>query len=81
MIIRGIFLFCIKTYVVTPHLNPLIKMVQMRGSQHMVSMRNKKNYPSIIIKYPFLSRALYNILIYLLKGQVGLSKFKYGSVH
>ena len=24
----------------------------------MVSMRNKKNYPSIIIKYPFLSRAL-----------------------
>ena len=28
------------------------------GSQHMVSMRNKNNYPSIIIKYSLLSRAL-----------------------
>ena len=28
------------------------------GSQHMVSMRNKKNYLSIIIKYSVLSRAL-----------------------
>ena len=28
------------------------------GSQHMVSMKNKKNYPSIIIKYSLLYRAL-----------------------
>ena len=32
------------------------------GSQHTVSMRNKKNYPSIIIKYPLLSRALFRVL-------------------
>ena len=32
MIIRDNFcLFCIKTYVVTPHLNLLIETVQMRG--------------------------------------------------
>ena len=28
------------------------------GPQHIVSMRNKKNYPSIIIKYSLLPRAL-----------------------
>ena len=28
------------------------------GSQHILSIRNKKNYPSIIIKYSFLSRVL-----------------------
>ena len=27
-------------------------------TKHMVSMRNKKKYPPIIIKYPLLSRAL-----------------------
>ena len=32
--------------------------VSDEGSQHMVSVRNKKNNPSIIIKYPLLSRAL-----------------------
>ena len=38
-------LFSIKTYVVTPHQNRLSE-----GSQHMISVRNKKNYPSINIK-------------------------------
>ena len=47
-----------KTYVVTPHLNCLIEPVQMRGSQHIVLMRNK-NDPSSIIKYSLLSRALF----------------------
>ena len=32
---------------------PLIWTISSdEGSQHMVSIRNKKNYPSIIIKYP-----------------------------
>ena len=32
MIVRGMFCeYCIKTYVVTPHLNRLDKTVQMRG--------------------------------------------------
>ena len=30
------------------------------GSQHMVSVRNKKSYFLIIIRYSLLSRALYN---------------------
>ena len=34
-----------------PHLNCLDETVLMRGSQHMVLMRGKKNYSSIIIKY------------------------------
>ena len=38
-----------KTYVMTPHLNHLVEMVLMR---------NKKNYPSVINKYSFLSKAL-----------------------
>ena len=48
----------ISPYVVTPHLNHLPSSEPSQwdssdeGSQHMVSMRNKKNYPSIIIKYP-----------------------------
>ena len=43
MITRGnICYFCIKIYVVTPHLNRLNGLGE--GSQHMVSMRNKKNY-------------------------------------
>ena len=32
------------------------------GSQHMVSVRNKKNYPSVIIKYSLLSRAVTALL-------------------
>ena len=44
MIIRDNFSkFCIKTYVVTPHLNCLDE-----GSQHMVSLRNKKNYHQML---------------------------------
>ena len=30
-------------------------------SQHMVSKRNKQNYPSVIIKYTLLSRALWDV--------------------
>ena len=33
----------------------------------MVSMRNKKNYPSTIINYPFLSRALFVLFALLCK--------------
>ena len=52
MIIRDNFcLFCIKIYVITPHLNCLAKMVQMRDHNIMVSMRNKKNYHQIL---PFI---------------------------
>ena len=40
------------------------------GSQHMVSKRNKQNYPSVIIKYSLLSKALkastFNLFIHLL---------------
>ena len=44
MIIRGNFCqFCIKLYVVTPHLYSFTEMVKMRG-QNMVLVRNKKNY-------------------------------------
>ena len=51
MIIRDNFChFFTKTYVVTPHHG------SDEGSQHIFSIRNKKNYPSIIIKYS--SRAL-----------------------
>ena len=50
--------FCVKTYVVIPHMNRLIETVQMKGHNIMVSMSNKKNYPSIINKYPLLSRDL-----------------------
>ena len=53
MIMRDNFcLFCRKAYVVTAHLNRLDETVQMRyhngsdeKSQHMVSMKYKKNYP------------------------------------
>ena len=41
----------------TPHLNRLVKTVQMRGLIIMVFMRNKKNCFTIIIKYSLLSRA------------------------
>ena len=55
VIIRDNFCqFCMITYVVTPYLNRLAETVQMRGhipSQHIVLMRNKKNYPSVIIKH------------------------------
>ena len=40
-----------------PHLNCLDKTVQMRVLQYIDS-NNKKNYPSVIIEYTLLSRAL-----------------------
>ena len=40
--------FCTKTYVVTPHLNRLNERLQ-----HMVSVGNKKNCHSVIIRYSF----------------------------
>ena len=50
MIVRDKFCkFCIKTYFVTPRRDGLVE-----GSQHVVSIRNKKNYPSVIIKYSYL---------------------------
>ena len=39
--------FSLKPYVVTPHLNCLVEMVQMMGSQHMFLCRIKKNYPKL----------------------------------
>ena len=50
MIIRDNYCqFCTKTYVVTPYLNRLDVMVQMRGHNIMVSMRNKKSNPEIFL--------------------------------
>ena len=52
IIIDKFCLFCIKTDVVTSHLNCLAETVQMNvsdeGSQHMVTMRNKKNYHQVL---------------------------------
>ena len=51
MIIRdNLCQFCTKIYVVIPHLNRLNGSDE--GSQHTVSMRNKKNYLSVIVRYP-----------------------------
>ena len=44
------------------------------GSHHMVLMRNKKNYPSITIKYPLLSRALLLRKIKILQSCTGSSE-------
>ena len=41
--------FYIKTCAVTPHLNNLDEMVQMRGLQYMDLTRNKKNYCQILL--------------------------------
>ena len=50
--------FCIKTYVVTPHLKRLNETHGLdEGSQHMVLMRNKKKFPNYH-EIPLLSRAL-----------------------
>ena len=58
VIIRNNFCqFCTKTYVVIHHLSPCDKSSD-EVSQHMVSVRKKKNYTSVIIKYSLLSRAL-----------------------
>ena len=49
MIIEGYF-FLLKLYVVTPHLNHLIEMVQMRGHNMFLCL--------IINKYSLVSRAV-----------------------
>ena len=55
VIIRDNFCyFCIKTYVVTPHLKRLDETVQMRGHNIWFCREIRK----IIIKYSLLSRAL-----------------------
>ena len=55
MIIKDNFCyFCIKTYIVTPHLNRLVETVQMRG--HNIPFRWE--ITKIFIKYCLLSRAL-----------------------
>ena len=60
MIIRdNICLFWIKNICCDPSSEPSRRDGSDEGSQHMISVRNKKNYPSIIIKYPLLPRALY----------------------
>ena len=59
MIIRDNFLLILhKNVCCDPSTEPSRRDGSDEASQHMVSMRNKKNYPSIIIKYPLLSRAL-----------------------
>ena len=61
MIMRGKFcLFCIKAYVVTPHLNRLNETVQMRGHNIWFRCEIRK----IIIKYSLLSRALLQIQVF-----------------
>ena len=42
----------------TPHPDRLDDTVRMRGRNIMVSVRDKKNYPSVILKYSLVSRAL-----------------------
>ena len=46
--------FCIKTYIVSPHLNHLDETVQMRGHNILIRREIRK----IIIKYSLSSRAL-----------------------
>ena len=46
-----------KTYVVTCSSEPSHRDGSDEGSHHMVLMRNKKTYSSIMIKYSLLSRA------------------------
>ena len=58
MIIRDYFCqFRIETYVVTPHLNCLNETVQMRITTYSFN-EEYENYPSIIIKYSLIYRAM-----------------------
>ena len=50
--------YCGRKTTKQQQLNRRIETVQMRVSQHMVSVRNKKSYASFIFKYPLLSAAL-----------------------
>ena len=55
MIVEGLFFlflnFSLKQYVVTPHLNHLTEMVQMRG-HNMFQCRTNKNYPELSSNTP-----------------------------
>ena len=52
VIIRDNFCqFCTKNLCCDPSSDPSRQDSSDEGSQHMVSIRNKKNYPSVIIKY------------------------------
>ena len=68
MIIKDNFCqFCVRTKCCDPSSEPSQRDGSDEGSQHMVSIRNKKNYPSIITKYsPIQSSA--STIIYL-QGQ------------
>ena len=58
LIIGIILLILYKNICCDPSSEPSHRDGSDEGSQHMVSMRNKKNYPSVKIIYPLLSRAL-----------------------
>ena len=64
MIMRDNFCkFCIKLYVVTPHLNHLKETVQMRGN----NMWFESQIMKIIIKYSLLLRAVITTTIIVIK--------------
>ena len=59
MILRDIFLTILHKNLFCDHsAEPSQRDGSDEASQHMVSKRNKKNYPSVIIKYSLLSRAM-----------------------
>ena len=65
MIIRDNFCqFCIKIYVVTPHLYCLDEMVEMRGHNIWFQLEIRK-----IIKFSLLSRALIRIFCGTMSGR------------
>ena len=51
------FYFSSKPYDVAPHLNRLVKMIQMRG-HNKIFMQNEQKLSLIITKYSLLSRTL-----------------------
>ena len=61
MIIKQFLLILDKNICCDPSSEPSHQDGSDEGSQLMVSMINQKNYPSIIIKYSLLSRALVGI--------------------
>ena len=62
IIIDNFCLFCTEAYVVTPHLNRLDEIVQLRGHTIYFQTEIRKNYQTISIKYSLLSRALSGLL-------------------
>ena len=58
MIIRDYFhYFCLKTYVVTPHLNHLVEMVQMRGHNIWFQLEIRKIIPHLPSNTPPIKNA------------------------